>query len=119
MPAWVQSGEIAIPEIQRPFIRDATNVRNLLDSLYQGYQVGYLIAWRNPSETCFSELAEQCNDGEKKYDDIIDMEQMRANLRRGSLPDDMLDGQVPDCGEFVEQRRVLIAQNIQTYFEGL
>jgi hypothetical protein len=44
---WVKSGEIAIPEIQRPFVWDATKVRNLLDSLYQGYPVGYLIAWRN------------------------------------------------------------------------
>lgn len=46
---WVKSGEIAIPEIQRPFVWDATKVRNLLDSLYQGYPVGYLIAWRNHS----------------------------------------------------------------------
>lgn len=47
--AWVKAGEIAIPEIQRPFVWDATNVRDLLDSLFQGYPVGYLIAWRNPS----------------------------------------------------------------------
>lgn len=44
---WVKEGEIAIPEIQRPFVWDASKVRNLLDSLYQGYPVGYLIAWRN------------------------------------------------------------------------
>src|SRR5436309_4606186 len=47
--AWVKSGEIAIPEIQRPFVWEATKVRNLLDSLYRGYPVGYLIAWRNPT----------------------------------------------------------------------
>ena len=47
--AWVKSGEIAIPEIQRPFVWEATKVRNLLDSLYQGYPVGYLISWRNPT----------------------------------------------------------------------
>ncbi len=47
--AWVKSGEIAIPEIQRPFVWDSTKVRNLIDSLYQGYPVGYLIAWRNPN----------------------------------------------------------------------
>jgi uncharacterized protein with ParB-like and HNH nuclease domain len=46
---WVKSGEIAIPEIQRPFVWEATKVRNLLDSLYQGYPVGYLIVWRNPN----------------------------------------------------------------------
>ncbi|NUM36769.1 MAG: DUF262 domain-containing protein [Candidatus Brocadiae bacterium] len=45
---WITSGEIAIPEIQRPFVWTATKVRNLLDSLFRGYPVGYLIAWRNP-----------------------------------------------------------------------
>jgi len=47
--AWVQSGEIAIPEIQRPFVWEATKVRDLMDSLYQGYPVGYLIIWKNPN----------------------------------------------------------------------
>ena len=45
---WIKSGEIAVPEIQRPFVWDATKVRNLLDSLFEGFPVGYLIAWRNP-----------------------------------------------------------------------
>lgn len=46
--AKVREGEIAIPEIQRPFVWDASQVRDLLDSLFKGYPVGYLIAWRNP-----------------------------------------------------------------------
>ncbi len=46
--AWVNSGEIAIPEIQRPFVWDSTKVRDLMDSLYQGYPIGYIITWRNP-----------------------------------------------------------------------
>jgi len=46
---WIQSGEIAIPEIQRPFVWDASKVRDFIDSLYQGYPVGYLIAWKNPN----------------------------------------------------------------------
>ena len=46
---WYRSKEIAIPEIQRPFIWDSTKVRNLLDSLYQGYPIGYLIVWKNPN----------------------------------------------------------------------
>ncbi|WP_313426225.1 GmrSD restriction endonuclease domain-containing protein [Stenotrophomonas rhizophila] len=47
--SWVRSGEIAIPEIQRPFVWDASKVRDLMDSLYQGFPVGYIIAWRNPT----------------------------------------------------------------------
>ena len=46
---WYRSKEIAIPEIQRPFVWDSTKVRNLLDSLYQGYPIGYLIVWKNPN----------------------------------------------------------------------
>lgn len=46
---WIESKEIAIPEIQRPFVWDATKVRDLLDSLLNGFPVGYLIAWRNPT----------------------------------------------------------------------
>lgn len=47
--AWVNSGEIAIPEIQRPFVWNSSKVRDLMDSLYKGYPVGYIIAWRNPN----------------------------------------------------------------------
>jgi len=46
--SWVTSGEIAIPEIQRPFVWDSSKVRDLLDSLYKGYPVGYIIVWKNP-----------------------------------------------------------------------
>lgn len=47
--AWVQAGEIAIPEIQRPFVWDSSKVRDLMDSLFQGYPIGYVIAWQNPN----------------------------------------------------------------------
>jgi len=46
---WIKSGEIAIPEIQRPFVWKSSEVRDLLDSLYKGYPIGYIITWRNPN----------------------------------------------------------------------
>ncbi len=45
---YVQDGIIAIPEIQRPFVWDSTKVRNLIDSLYRGYPVGYIVTWKSP-----------------------------------------------------------------------
>ncbi|GHU87520.1 hypothetical protein FACS1894202_01970 [Clostridia bacterium] len=45
----IENGEIAIPEIQRPFVWKAAQVRDLLDSLYNGYPTGYLIIWQNPN----------------------------------------------------------------------
>lgn len=44
----IKAGEIAIPEIQRPFVWDAAKVRDLMDSLYKGFPVGYIIVWKNP-----------------------------------------------------------------------
>lgn len=43
----VQSEQIAIPELQRPFVWDSIKVRDLMDSLYRGYPVGYLITWQS------------------------------------------------------------------------
>lgn len=45
---YVDNKEIAIPEIQRPFVWDATKVRDLIDSLYQGYPIGFIVTWQNP-----------------------------------------------------------------------
>ena len=44
----IKEGEIAIPEIQRPFVWDGAKVRDLMDSLYKGFPVGYIIVWKNP-----------------------------------------------------------------------
>ena len=43
----VKSDHIAIPELQRPFVWDSIKVRDLMDSLYKGYPVGYLITWQS------------------------------------------------------------------------
>jgi hypothetical protein len=45
--ALVESEQIAIPELQRPFVWDSIKVRDLMDSLYNGYPVGYLITWQS------------------------------------------------------------------------
>ena len=44
----IKSGEIAIPESQRPFVWDGAKVRDLMDSLYRGFPVGYVTVWKNP-----------------------------------------------------------------------
>jgi hypothetical protein len=46
--AFVKDGQIAIPEVQRPFVWENARVRDLMDSLYKGYPVGYVITWQNP-----------------------------------------------------------------------
>ena len=43
----VQLGSIGLPDIQRPFVWKNIKVRNLFDSMYRGYPVGYLLFWEN------------------------------------------------------------------------
>ena len=46
----IDMGEIGLPEIQRPFVWPNTKVRELFDSLYKGFPVGYLLLWSNVLE---------------------------------------------------------------------
>lgn len=41
----IDLGKLALPELQRPFVWRNTNVRDLLDSMYRGFPVGYLMLW--------------------------------------------------------------------------
>lgn len=45
----VQMSEIAIPEIQRPFVWEPDKVTELIDSLYNGFPIGYIITWQSPN----------------------------------------------------------------------
>ena len=45
----IENDQIAIPEIQRPFVWQPKQVSELIDSLYKGFPTGYLIIWKNPN----------------------------------------------------------------------
>lgn len=44
---YIDIGDIGLPDIQRPFVWSATKVRDLFDSMYRGFPVGYLLFWAN------------------------------------------------------------------------
>ena len=44
---YIGLGEIGLPDIQRPFVWKNAKVRDLFDSMYKGYPVGYLLFWQN------------------------------------------------------------------------
>ena len=44
----IEADDFVIPEIQRPFVWKRSQVRDLIDSLYNGYPTGYIITWKNP-----------------------------------------------------------------------
>jgi uncharacterized protein with ParB-like and HNH nuclease domain len=41
----IASGELGLPEMQRPFVWRNVRVRDLFDSMYQGFPIGYLLFW--------------------------------------------------------------------------
>ncbi|MEZ7500805.1 DUF262 domain-containing protein [Flavobacterium sp. Arc3] len=43
----IDMGVIGLPDIQRPFVWKDTKVRELFDSMYKGYPVGYFLFWAN------------------------------------------------------------------------
>ncbi len=46
----IRRGEIALPDIQRPFVWKAARVRDLFDSMYRGFPVGTLLFWATGAE---------------------------------------------------------------------
>ncbi|MEN2996775.1 MAG: DUF262 domain-containing protein [Acetomicrobium sp.] len=43
----IDLGEIGLPDIQRPFVWPSSKVRDLFDSMYRGYPIGYFLFWEN------------------------------------------------------------------------
>ena len=82
---WIKSDEIAIPEIQRPFVWTPAKVRDFVDSLYRGYPVGYLIGWRSPDV--------RLKDGTKSTGKriLIDGQQRMAALLAALLGAEVMD----------------------------
>lgn len=44
---YLDIGDIGLPDIQRPFVWKNAKVRDLFDSMYRGFPVGYLLFWEN------------------------------------------------------------------------
>lgn len=44
---YIDIGDIGLPDIQRPFVWMNSKVRDLFDSMYKGFPVGYLLFWEN------------------------------------------------------------------------
>lgn len=44
---YLEIGDIGLPDIQRPFVWSNSKVRDLFDSMYRGFPVGYFLFWEN------------------------------------------------------------------------
>lgn len=75
---WIKDGKIGLPEMQRPFVWKSTQVRDLIDSLYKGYPIGFIVTWENPD-------AELKNGGKGQNKEIIIDGQQRITALSAAL----------------------------------
>lgn len=59
----IELGEIALPELQRPFVWPKAKVRDLFDSMYRGFPVGFLLFW---ATTADEQKTRQIGSGKKQ-----------------------------------------------------
>jgi uncharacterized protein with ParB-like and HNH nuclease domain len=75
----ISLGKIGLPEIQRPFVWPNVNVRNLFDSLYRGYPVGYLLFWETGADPEMRRIGEH-HDQKAPTLAIVDGQQRLTSL---------------------------------------
>ena len=46
----IEKGDLALPDLQRPFVWATAKIRELLDSMYRGYPIGSLMFWETGAE---------------------------------------------------------------------
>lgn len=75
----IDIGTIGLPDIQRPFVWKDTKVRDLFDSMYKGYPVGYFLFWANSLSPDSKGIG---TDGKQKSPDllIVDGQQRLTSL---------------------------------------
>ena len=72
-----------------------------------------------PPHQYFQEIFDQCNGGGLKYGGITHKEELLANLRMNCIPTDPALLTFENYNAFLEQRRLLMAQKIMTYYRSL
>ena len=77
---YINEGDIALPDIQRPFVWPNKNVRDLFDSMYRGYPVGYFLFWRNEDATNTRHIGTDDKKQRKATDLIVDGQQRLTSL---------------------------------------
>lgn len=45
----IEDGTYRLPDLQRPFVWTNTKIRDLFDSMYRGFPIGFFLFWHNPS----------------------------------------------------------------------
>jgi len=81
-------------------------------------QVNIAISNKEPS-IYFRQMEEQVNGGAKRYGNITDPAKLAENYRMNCIPESIVDMGLDDYQDFLQHRRMLMANKIRAYFESL
>jgi len=73
-------GRIGLPDIQRPFVWSNAKVRDLFDSMYRGYPVGYFLFWQTGAEGVDTKVIGDTNKQKAPSLLIVDGQQRLTSL---------------------------------------
>jgi len=73
----IEQGRYAVPEIQRPYVWTNPQIKELFESIYKGYPIGSIIAWKPPSEIfeeygdLFKALSKELEDKRRNFEYVV------------------------------------------------
>jgi hypothetical protein len=76
----IDTGELGLPELQRPFIWKDSKVRDLFDSMMRGYPIGYLMLWECPALEKKKSIGVDAHSYDSPKEVIIDGQQRLTSL---------------------------------------
>lgn len=76
----IDTGELGLPELQRPFIWKDAKVRDLFDSMMRGYPIGYLMLWECPDLEKKKTIGVEAHSYNAPKEVIIDGQQRLTSL---------------------------------------
>ncbi len=127
----IAAEDFVIPEIQRPFVWKRSQVRDLIDSLYNGYPTGYIITWKNPDVKTKnggkSSGKKILIDGQQRITALMaaisgkevldeDFNKDRIKIAFNPLAEDNTKRFAVQDDKFLAERRKLMAKLIESYY---
>jgi hypothetical protein len=86
--------------------------------VYMQTEINIQIGNKAPNDY-MREIQKQCTGGSLKYGSICDLDTLKLNLSQNDMPDDLGEMSVDRYQDFLQNRRVLMAQRMKAYYQAL
>lgn len=98
----IETGSLALPELQRPFVWQTTKVRDLLDSMYKGFPVGQIMLWESGAEPGAKRIGDPAGNAPQFL--VVDGQQRLTSLYAVTTGKEIVDSKY-------KKRKIIISFN--------